>query len=429
MNKTLLLILCDFLLLNLLALTNWEQADVSKRHEQSSRGGGLSQDGIDAEHSQLRTELLAESTAVDELERQIADTETSVKTTSAQVAETRAEARQYARDSERKIRNLNLIADGAERGRQLVREIAGTMETLAQEEQQHAVIVKANAELLGTGVENLKRTEVVLKQAIKESGQISPSRVARFFAKNKVLLRTSGVREGMFGRVDKQHDVASVVVDDGRVYIVITHSLNTPFNLGSTPREWSRIGVGVERDEKKIPMQNLFFLAPDPRVVAVLITEENFKELGVEPVRLCRNPLKFEQGVFVNKDGKAQRVELSYIPNVPWYLAVKPKIIKETVTSDETETGTDEDEHGTENSGGTETEIWREAKELSPMAGDLIFDKMGALIGVMINERYCAVIKEIGALDKIETGDKPPPTLEKLKKLSDFVKKLPSPLR
>jgi hypothetical protein len=64
-----------------------------------------------------------------------------------------------------------------------------------------------------------------------------------------------------------------------------------------------------------------------------------------------------------------------------------------------------------------------------PAPGDLIFDKMGALIGVMMNGRYCAVIRELGAVDKIDAGDKAPPTLEKLKKLSAHVKALPSALR
>jgi hypothetical protein len=156
---------------------------------------------------------------------------------------------------------------------------------------------------------------------------------------------------------------------------------------------------------------------------------EVLKQLGVEPVRVSRDPLRFEQAVFVNTSGKALRVELTHIPGVPWYVAVKPKYVTgEVVTADAGDAGGEEGGDNPPTDAEETVTVTREARELMPSPGDFVFDKMGALIGVMVNERFCAVISELGAVEKLDAGDNPP-TLEKLKKLSAFPKSLPYGLK
>ena len=47
--------------------------------------------------------------------------------------------------------------------------------------------------------------------------------------------------------------------------------------------------------------------------------------------------------------------------------------------------------------------------EISPKRGDLVFSKTGDIIGIMVNNDYCAVLGNFAAAYTLKTGDNPDP--------------------
>src|SRR6185436_11400385 len=92
MNKTLLLILCDFLLLNLLALTRWEKAEPPRPKqppvpELAANAVTKDQDLVDM----MRQSLADEKTTRDELAQKLATTETNLSAREQSLTQVQAE--------------------------------------------------------------------------------------------------------------------------------------------------------------------------------------------------------------------------------------------------------------------------------------------------------------------------------------------------
>src|SRR6185295_1238185 len=92
MNKTLLLILCDFLLLNLLALTRWEKAEPARAKqppvpELAANAATKDQDLVEA----MKLSLADEKAARDELTQKLSTTESTLAQREQNVNQLRAD--------------------------------------------------------------------------------------------------------------------------------------------------------------------------------------------------------------------------------------------------------------------------------------------------------------------------------------------------
>jgi hypothetical protein len=64
--------------------------------------------------------------------------------------------------------------------------------------------------------------------------------------------------------------------------------------------------------------------------------------------------------------------------------------------------------------------------EISPKRGDLVFSKTGEIIGIMVNNEYCAVLGSFAAAYSLKTGDNPePPTSVILSDVYSRLRRLP----
>ncbi|AWI09246.1 hypothetical protein [Ereboglobus luteus] len=123
MNKTLLLIICDFLLLNLLALTRWDapiaassiQQDPSLSTERDSPPAATKdQDLVDV----MKLSLEDERARRDELARQLRDTELNLQTREQNLAQLEAEKNKLAENLDATQRNAGQLAQQIDTARQ-----------------------------------------------------------------------------------------------------------------------------------------------------------------------------------------------------------------------------------------------------------------------------------------------------------------------
>ncbi|MBP8963565.1 MAG: hypothetical protein KBG39_11530, partial [Opitutaceae bacterium] len=145
MNKTLLLIICDFLLLNLLALTSWEKAEPTAVARpapgQTAEAGARSKDQDLVET--MRLSLEDERSTRTQLSTQLASLEAEKSTLASSLANTQ----QQATDLDRQLTAASQDASATkERLAQLQREFDAKQAEAAHQREQVAKLEKANAE-------------------------------------------------------------------------------------------------------------------------------------------------------------------------------------------------------------------------------------------------------------------------------------------
>ncbi|MFA5057592.1 MAG: hypothetical protein WC485_05720, partial [Opitutaceae bacterium] len=98
--------------------------------------------------------------------------------------------------------------------------------------------------------------------------------------------------------------------------------------------------------------------------------------LGVKIYQTALEPFKFTEAMLVSNGGSGYgEVSFKLDSTTPQYVRMDNRFIKHLVG------------------------------EFTPSAGDLVFSKTGELLGIMVNNNYCAVIDNFLAAKTIKTGD------------------------
>jgi len=289
MNRTLLLILCDFLLLNLLALTRWEKAEPARAHrppvpemaanaqtkdrdlvaamkesltdEQNTRAQ-LTQRltaaetnlatreqtvaELQSERTKLSTELTETQRTATELNQQVTQATKEATLTKEQLAqlqrelaERRAEAvrqkhalaalEKQQLEARQKIEGLNVAVKVAEQEKQLLRENAQTFQQQAEAERQDRQKVQATTVQLAQGVGQLAERSGELTKEIRENRPINANVLFNDFLANRVRTTFTAVRPGLFTPTTRTHETQTVFVTDGTQVYALLHLADTPF--------------------------------------------------------------------------------------------------------------------------------------------------------------------------------------------------------
>lgn len=490
MNKTLLLIICDFLLLNLLALTRFEKVEpVEKRKapvpaiaansaksatddlvesmrialadEQAAReklSQQLSADvkqreaaltELQQQRQQLEANLQQSQKAIQETgqklqavaqqaaaaqeklqhsenqQKTLADTVRSAEQEKKQLLETlrmqqleneRRQAelekqRQIAaaiekekRDAEKQVASLNTAVKVAETEKaQLQKNVVDLKQEVTSVRQEKAKLQEQTT-ALATGVNQLaaKSGELTREvREIRESTPINANILFNDFLSNRVQVTVSGVAPGVFSPNPKHKNSPTILIADaGRIHTLV-HIYETPLVLANPVIGVDRPSVKVVADGAELRHGNLFSSTIDPRILAVPIERVSADALGLKVFPLAKNPFKFTEAVLVSRSGKYGEVEFRLDPKLPEFVKMKNKVLS------------------------------RIFGEFSPNAGDLVFSKTGEILGMMVNDDYCAIIKVISPRAGFEFD----PSLardavvSRLTGLYDIVERLPQALR
>ena len=161
MNRTLLLILCDFLLLNLLALSRWETVEPEASRQPpvpavAANAAATSEDLVASMRTALEEERAAREKLSEQMRSETASRDAAVRTLDSRRQELEAglqQARQSAQ--ELAVRLTNTLSQAAQQAAQLQQQAAATQQQLAQTGARLAEIEKARESLS----ENVKLSE------------------------------------------------------------------------------------------------------------------------------------------------------------------------------------------------------------------------------------------------------------------------------
>ncbi len=437
MNKTLLLIMCDFLLLNLLALTRWEKAEppraaavtaaqraaatapqvnadmvelmrISLEDERSSREqlaqqlsttqGTLEQReqnlaALQQQRSQLETSLTASQSNTRALEQkysaatqeavltreQLAKMQRDLEEQKAELGRQRQAAAALERqnaEARQRIENLNVAVRVAEQEKQIITQNLTEAKQQIEVERQERVKVQEQTTELAQGVGQLAQQSGALTQEIRDNRPVNPNLIFTEFLANRVQTAITAQRPGFFSPNVRDRDAQTILVSDGRNVYALMHLSDTPFSFSfDTPPSFERISGRLARNGLGADIRELSFLALDPRIIVVPVDGSQAALLGAKIYKLAAEPFKFPEAVLVRaEDGKYGETPFRIDAQNPGYVKVDNRIVT------------------------------RLFGEFSPKRGDMMFSKSGDLIGIMVNNDYCAVLGSFRAAHTLQAG-------------------------
>jgi len=436
MNKTLLLIICDFLLLNLLALTRWEKAEPARAKqppvpELSANAATKDQDlvaamrdaladektardqlaeklfAVDAslvaseqglaqlqsEKARLAAQLTATEQTAAQLGQKVAAATEQATLTAAQLAQIQRELEAKRAEAERQklalatleqqqavakkqIEGLTVAVIVGEQEKKTLREQTETLKTQVEAERTDRIRVQEVTTRLAAGVGQLAEQSTVLSKEIRDSRPINANVLFSDFLANRVTATFTSQRKGFLGPVDRVRDAKVVLVRAGGAIYALTHIEETVFSFSETGSDWAKIGVSLPGAGPLAAAPALTLLAFDPRVVAIPVTAEQATALGAKTYAIAAEPFKFPDAVLISGSGGGYgEVAFKLDASQPGYVRVDNRLLKRLF--------------------GT----------FAPSRGDLVLSKTGELLGIMVNRDYCALVKEFSVAATIRSGD------------------------
>jgi X-X-X-Leu-X-X-Gly heptad repeat protein len=438
MNKTLLLVICDFLLLNILALTNWEKSEPARPQQAPvpamASGGNaattrtdmvdvmkLSLEDERAQREQLLQQLQSTQTNLQQREKSVTELETEKTKLASTLTETQRSAQELSQkidsatqeaamskerlaqlqrdleqrqaESERQkqqlaqleaahaearqnIENLRVAVKVAEQEKLLYKETADSLKNQVETERQESRKAVEATTQLAQGVGQLAQQSNQLTSEIRENRPINANTLFNDFLANRVQTSFGIARSSLFGPGNKTKDSKTVFVADGQQVYALVHVDDTPFVLREKSVDLDKLSVAFVKGNYRAEATDVRFLSADPRIIAIPVEASQVKALGAKVYQTALDPFKFPEAVLISNGG-AGYGEISYKvdPDQPSYVRMDNRLLK------------------------------RLFGDFAPSSGDLVLSKTGELLGIMVNRDYCVLINNFLPTKTIRTGE------------------------
>ena len=196
---------------------------------------------------------------------------------------------------------------------------------------------------------------------------INANTMATLYFQNQLELKLQVIRGLGRKKIASPTILIEVMEEDGPYVHAITHVKDTPYQLAGNALAF-RESYGVLTPQKNKPqaLHHVRFLKSDPRVIIIPLGpagSAQVKALGVKPYKLAAKPYKFPKAFIMSKTGrKYGEVEFKIDPKSRGYVKV-------------------------------DRIFFNFSGKFNPAKGDLVFSQTGELLGIMVNNKYCLVLK------------------------------------
>ena len=424
MNRSILIVICDFLLLSLLTFSTDinHMADENTRpptkvviatnsvpnpgndlaaamklalEEERKSTVQLQQQLAVARESagQQQTQLSQREQENLRLQQQVASAQTNLESLnrqleassaqSAQAQQKFTEAQGAAQKASELATALRLQLDDLSRSNQLAQaekdklanqlQVAEVEARAANEKavllQQEAQAAHAENVKLAEGFKTLATNSTQLAQEIKANTPLAPNTIFSQFVSNRVAAVIFAARTGFFDQdVNKDRNIQTVLVTDGTNTFALCHVQDTPLTLWDPGTDWDKFTGRLTWGAMQVPIRSLAFDAQDPRVVMLPVTAADAQKLGCHVYRLSSDPYKFQDAVLVGaNEGYYGECNFQIELNAPQYVKLDRSLLKGLFG------------------------------KFNPSRGDLVFSRTGELLGIMVNNTYCLTLRSFAA--------------------------------
>ena len=438
MNRSILIVICDFLLLSLLTfstdmsriagddtqrtaradvatnaivepgrdlveLMKQALADERQGREQlqqqlaSARGEAGTQRELLTRAEQANTRLqqqtagwqqqyAAAQTNLESLTRQLQDNSAQARMSREQLAATEAEAKKQADLAAALKQQLDQLARSNRLAQTEQARLAGQLQLAEVERraaldraglmQQEALAAHADNVRLAEGFKTLATNSSQLTREIRENRALAPNTLFSELVSNRVLLDIFASRSGFLGLgVHKDRQTETILATDGTNTFALCHVDATPLALWDPGTDWAGLTGAFTGHAAEAPVQSMLFHREDPRVVMFPVTPAEGRQLGCKVYRLAAAPYKFQDAVLIGADeGYYGQCDFQIDLNSPQYVRLDRNLLKGLFG------------------------------KFNPSRGDVVLSRTGDLLGIMVNSTYCLVINDFAAAATLAFG-------------------------
>ncbi len=455
MNRSILIVICDFLLLSLLtfstdinrmadentqpptniSISTNNVADTGKdlaavmklALEEEHKGHEKLQQQLAAAHdaaNQQLAQLKAREQEYQRLQEQFATAQTNLEYLNRQMRDNSTQAQQKLAETAAEAQRqselaaaLRLQLDQLSKSNQLAQ---AEQQRLAQQLQLAEVEKRAAAEravmmqqdVQAERVENAKLTEGIktlatnssqLTQEIRENTPLAPNTIFSEFVSNRIAANMLASRSGFLGvNSSRPAETKTVLANDGTNTFALCHVEDTPLTLWDPGTDWDSLTGALSGNGAEVAIHSMSFHQKDPRVVMIPVSPAEARRLGGRIYRIASDPYKFQDAVLVGADeGYYGECNFQIDLNTPQYVKLDRSLLRGLFG------------------------------KFNPSRGDLVFSRTGELLGIMVNGTYCLVIHNFAPAATLQFGSdvRSEHTGSTLSQLYFYVFQLPSRLQ
>jgi actin-related protein len=322
--------------------------------------------------SNLESQYTAAQASIQNLNQKLQSSSTETSMTREQLAAKEAEV-QKQKDQAAALQQQLAQLNNQLRAADTEKRIATGQVALMQ---QQVEAERAQNARLAEGVKALATNSGALTQEIRENRALAPNEIFNEVVSNRVQTSFLASRTGLFGvDASKSKTTETVLVTDGVRTYALCHVQDTPLTLWDPGTEWAALDGTLSHDQAQVPIHSLSFHMHDPRVVFMPITQAEAAQLGVRVYPIVSDPYKFQDAVLVNaQEGYYGECSFQIDLNTPEYVKLDRNLLKGLFG------------------------------KFNPSRGDLVFSRNGELLGVMANSTYCLMLHQFATAGTLQFG-------------------------
>ncbi|MGA3283714.1 MAG: hypothetical protein ABSD57_04560 [Verrucomicrobiota bacterium] len=428
MNRSILIVICDFLLLSLLTFstdinrmadentqpptsvavatndvtdTGKDLAAVMKLALEEERKGHVQlQQQLAAAHdaaNRQQAQLNAREQEYQRLQQQFATARTNIENLNRQFQENSAQSQQKLAATEAEAQRQSELAAALRRQLDLLtksnllaqtekQQLAGQLQLAEVEKnaaaeraslmQQEAQAERAENVKLAEGFKTLATNSSQLTREIRENRALAPNTIFSEFVSNRIEMSILASRSGFLGRnSSKSKETKTVLVTDGTNTFALCHVQDTPLTFGELGTDWDALTGTLAGKTAQVAIHSLSFHQADPRVVIMPVGPAEVRQLGRGVYRISSDPYKFQDAVLVGADeGYYGECDFQIDLNTPKYVKLDRNLLRGLFG------------------------------KFNPSRGDLVFSRTGELLGIMVNSTYCLMIHDFATAVTLQFG-------------------------
>ena len=228
---------------------------------------------------------------------------------------------------------------------------------------------------LAEGVKALASKSGELAKEVRENRPLAPNTIFTDFLTNRVEASFSASRPGVFGDATRNKETETVLVTDGTNEFALCHVQETPLTLWNPGTDWDGLTGALSRNTSRIPIHAMVFCLRDPRVVLLPLSPAEVRQLGCRVYRVSSEPFKFQDAVLVGaREGYYGECKFEIDLTTPGYVKLDRSVLRGLFG------------------------------KFNPSRGDLVFSRMGELLGVMANSTYCMMLDNFDGAARFKFG-------------------------
>lgn len=320
----------------------------------------------------LSRQLQANSAQSQESQQKLAYVQSQAEQQSEMVAALRQQLNQLSKSNQVAATQKQQLAEQLQLA-EVEQNAANERAALMQQEVQAAQTENAR---LAEGFKALATNSSQLTKEIIENRPLAPNAIFSDFVSNRVQADILASRPSFLGfGGDKSTSSKCILATDGTNIFALCHVEDTPLTLHDPGTDWTRLAGTLDGRSGQVPIHQLLFDQEDPRVVMMPVSRSEARQLGDKIYRLSSDPYKFQDAVLVGAgEGYYGECNFQIDLNTPNYVRLDRSLLKGLFG------------------------------QFNPSRGDLVFSRTGELLGIMVNDTYCLTIQSFAAAAAIPFG-------------------------